>query len=96
MCPNCAKKIASLDKLILDKPARTRVTDYIEKAIEDSKKVGDEEAVGEKKASTSNDDQVHINHSAIKVVPANSFYSPMQPQSNKIKNKNSIQINSLT
>lgn len=43
ICPNCAKKIASLDKLIVDKPARIKVVDYIEKAIEDSKKEGEEE-----------------------------------------------------
>ncbi|KAG5654353.1 hypothetical protein H0H81_003811 [Sphagnurus paluster] len=43
ICPNCAKKVASLDKLIVDKPMRTKVADYIEKAIEDSKKEGEEE-----------------------------------------------------
>ncbi|KAG6919517.1 hypothetical protein DXG01_005107 [Tephrocybe rancida] len=43
ICPNCAKKVASLDKLVVDKPTRTKVTDYIEKAIEDSKKEGEEE-----------------------------------------------------
>ncbi|KAF8892262.1 DWNN domain-containing protein [Infundibulicybe gibba] len=43
ICPNCTKKVASLDKLIMDKPARTKVADYIEKAIEESKKVGDDE-----------------------------------------------------
>jgi len=40
ICPNCAKKIPSLDKLIADKPARISVSDYIEKAIEDSKREG--------------------------------------------------------
>ncbi|TFK39808.1 DWNN domain-containing protein [Crucibulum laeve] len=38
ICPHCSKKIASLDKLIMDKPTRTKVSDYIEKAIEDSRK----------------------------------------------------------
>ncbi|KAG6831091.1 hypothetical protein H0H92_012768 [Tricholoma furcatifolium] len=38
ICPNCGKKVASLDKLVVDKPMRTKVADYIEKAIEDSKK----------------------------------------------------------
>jgi protein MPE1 len=38
MCPNCGKKIASLDKLVVNKPMRTRVADYIDKAIEESKK----------------------------------------------------------
>ncbi|PPQ96278.1 hypothetical protein CVT26_005665 [Gymnopilus dilepis] len=40
ICPNCGKKIASLDKLTVDKPTRTRVADYIEKAIEESRKEG--------------------------------------------------------
>ncbi|KXN87414.1 hypothetical protein AN958_08845 [Leucoagaricus sp. SymC.cos] len=45
-CPNCSKKIPSLDKLIVDKPMRTKVSDYIEKAIEDSKKEGIEDLSG--------------------------------------------------
>lgn len=40
ICPNCSKKIASLDKLLADKPMRTKVADYIEKAMEESKKDG--------------------------------------------------------
>ena len=47
ICPNCSKKIASLDKLLIDKPARTMVSDYIEKAIEESKKEGGEESTGD-------------------------------------------------
>jgi protein MPE1 len=43
ICPKCSKKISSLDKLIPDKPMRTKVVDYIDKAIEDSKKDGSEE-----------------------------------------------------
>ncbi|KAH8093273.1 DWNN domain-containing protein [Cristinia sonorae] len=37
ICPNCGRKIASLDKLIIDKPMRTRVHDYIDKEIEKSR-----------------------------------------------------------
>ena len=47
ICPNCSKKMASLDKLLVDKPTRTLVTDYIEKAIEESKKEGGEEPAGD-------------------------------------------------
>ncbi|KAF9530445.1 DWNN domain-containing protein [Crepidotus variabilis] len=47
ICPSCGKKIASLDKLLLDKPMRTKVADYIEKAIEESKKAGGEDGQGE-------------------------------------------------
>ncbi|KAF8159459.1 DWNN domain-containing protein [Crassisporium funariophilum] len=54
ICPNCSKRIASLDKLITDKPTRTKVADYIEKAIEESKKEGGEEPVSNGKADTNN------------------------------------------
>ncbi|KAF7982545.1 hypothetical protein HWV62_27514 [Athelia sp. TMB] len=43
LCPNCGKKITSLDKVVMDKPTRTKVLDYIDRIIEDSKKEGDEE-----------------------------------------------------
>lgn len=43
ICPNCAKKITSLDELFADKPMRTIITDYIEKAIEKSKTEVEEE-----------------------------------------------------
>jgi len=46
VCPNCSKKIPSLDKLIADKPMRMQVTDYIDKAIEESKKEGVEDQSG--------------------------------------------------
>ncbi|KAJ7180717.1 DWNN domain-containing protein [Mycena filopes] len=43
LCPNCAKKIASLDKVVMDKPMRTRVADYIDGELEESRKEGAEE-----------------------------------------------------
>ncbi|KAF9454325.1 DWNN-domain-containing protein [Macrolepiota fuliginosa MF-IS2] len=46
ICPNCSKKVPSLDKLIVDKPTRTKVADYIERAIEDSKREGAEDQGG--------------------------------------------------
>ncbi|KAH8832965.1 DWNN-domain-containing protein [Flagelloscypha sp. PMI_526] len=36
-CPNCGKNIQSLDKLVVDKPLRVRVHDYIENIIEESR-----------------------------------------------------------
>lgn len=33
ICPKCSKKIPSLDNLVIDKPMRTRVGDYIDKVI---------------------------------------------------------------
>lgn len=38
ICPNCGKKIASLDKLSADMEQRRRVNDYIENAIEESRR----------------------------------------------------------
>jgi protein MPE1 len=56
LCPSCGKKIASLDKLVVDKPMRTKVTDYIEKVIEESRK--GEEQEKSKIGPTSTSDQV--------------------------------------
>ncbi|KAF9563120.1 DWNN-domain-containing protein [Agrocybe pediades] len=53
ICPNCGKKIQSLDKLIMDKPSRTKVSDYIEKAIEESRKESGEEGSNGKDESNS-------------------------------------------
>ena len=44
LCPNCGRKVASLDKLIVDKPMRTKVADYIDKEIEKSRDEPEEEA----------------------------------------------------
>ena len=41
ICPNCASKVASLDKLAIDRPTRTRVADYITREIEASQKEED-------------------------------------------------------
>jgi len=35
-CPNCRKNIASVDRLVMDKPMRTRVMDHIDKQIAES------------------------------------------------------------
>jgi len=48
VCPNCEKKILSLDKLIPDKVIRAKVSDYIEKKIEESRKEGLGQGVGDK------------------------------------------------
>ena len=37
LCPNCARKIPSLDKLIVDKPMRARVHEYVDSEIERSR-----------------------------------------------------------
>ncbi|TDL23587.1 DWNN-domain-containing protein [Rickenella mellea] len=38
-CPNCGKKVPSLDRLVMDKPTRTKVADYIDKAIKESQEI---------------------------------------------------------
>jgi protein MPE1 len=42
VCPNCGKKIPSLDKLAKDTDSRNKVMVYIDKAIETSKNQVDE------------------------------------------------------
>ncbi|EIW58798.1 DWNN-domain-containing protein, partial [Trametes versicolor FP-101664 SS1] len=37
LCPNCARKIPSLDKLVVDKPTRARVHDFIDAEVERSR-----------------------------------------------------------
>ncbi|KAG8923692.1 hypothetical protein FRC02_010976 [Tulasnella sp. 418] len=37
-CPNCHKKVPSLDKLIVDRECRQKVKNYIDHAVEESKK----------------------------------------------------------
>ncbi|KLO19113.1 DWNN-domain-containing protein [Schizopora paradoxa] len=44
ICPNCSKKIPSLDKLVMDKPMRTRVGDYIDKIIKEINEAEEEVA----------------------------------------------------
>lgn len=58
ICPSCSKKIASLDKLLVDKPTRIKVSDYIEKAIEESKREGGEESVLNSRGDVPNGQQV--------------------------------------
>ncbi|KAJ7091409.1 DWNN domain-containing protein [Mycena belliarum] len=76
VCPNCAKKIASLDKLVMDKPMRTKVTDYIEVVIEESKKEGGTDdagvsgASGDAGASSTPQDPAN---------PEQDFYADQQP-----------------
>ncbi|KAF9017386.1 DWNN-domain-containing protein [Hymenopellis radicata] len=46
ICPNCSKKIASLDGLETDTPMRAKVNDYIEGEIEKSRTKGADEEMG--------------------------------------------------
>ncbi|RDB20830.1 putative RING finger protein P8B7.15c [Hypsizygus marmoreus] len=77
ICPHCAKKVASLDKLLVDKPTRTKVTDYIEKAIEDSKKEDGEEESTSKDGTPSATSQ--NNSTPDQLNQDQDFYSDQQP-----------------
>jgi len=80
LCPSCGKKIASLDKVVMDKPMRTKVADYIDKVIEESKKDGEEEFAsngsgsGSAAGPKSNTPDIYANDQE--------FYSDQQPGSN--------------
>lgn len=41
VCPNCSKRIPSLDKLMIDKPMRTKVGDYIDRQIKERQAIED-------------------------------------------------------
>jgi len=59
ICPNCASKVASLDKLAIDKPTRMKVADYISREIEASQKeedTGDSTPVGSVSQTPAPDD----------------------------------------
>ncbi|KAH9479364.1 putative RING finger protein P8B7.15c [Psilocybe cubensis] len=78
VCPNCQKKIPSLDKLAVDKPTRTKVTDYIEKAIEESRKEGGEDGSAAK--SDANGTQTGASDDAN--LGEQDIYSDQQPDLN--------------
>jgi len=54
MCPKCNKKIPSLDKVVMDKPTRTKVADYIDKKVEESRKEAEEDVGSNPAASDPN------------------------------------------
>lgn len=63
ICPGCDAKIPSLDKLIPNKEMRSKVSEYIEKAIAESK---DEEEPGAEPASAETKAAVRANFDDIK------------------------------
>lgn len=46
-CPNCRKTIPSFDRLMMDKPTRTRVMDYVDKQIAEGNAAGGKEVTPE-------------------------------------------------
>ncbi|KAF8202266.1 DWNN domain-containing protein [Pholiota molesta] len=78
ICPNCGKKILSLDKLSIDKPTRTKVADYIEKAIEESKKEG----AGEEGSVLKSDSAAPSKSGTPEATVDQDIYSDQQPDLN--------------
>lgn len=54
ICPNCGKKLASLDKLVPDLAERRRVGDHFEKAIEESREAAATEEMEDEAKVTPN------------------------------------------
>lgn len=52
LCPGCGTKIQSLDKLVVDKPTRTRVNDYIDKEIRDYQRSVEREESADSRSQT--------------------------------------------
>jgi protein MPE1 len=69
-CPKCSKKIASLDKVVMDKQMRTRVADYIDKVMEESRKESEESSANFLSNGQATDADNSIN---------DDFYSDQQP-----------------
>ena len=61
VCPNCGNKISSLDKLIVDKPTRAKVYDYIDEEIEKSRQEAEEEAKEPQSAVPPNQEKARNN-----------------------------------
>ncbi|KIM44717.1 hypothetical protein M413DRAFT_442673 [Hebeloma cylindrosporum] len=78
VCPNCTKKVMSLDKLYADKPTRSKVADYIERAIEESKKEGGEES-SNGKAETNTNAQPQAGTLEEGTIGEQDIYSDQQP-----------------
>jgi hypothetical protein len=58
--------VPSLDKLIADKPMRNKVTDYIEKAIEESRREGVEEGSSNREGELLSTNQVRVSFHVIR------------------------------
>lgn len=77
-CPKCAKRIPSLDKLGADKPMRVRVEEYINKAIEESKK---DESGSEEAAVPSAPTSIPIQEALTSTPLDQDLYTSLQPGS---------------
>jgi len=79
ICPNCGAKIASLDKLIMDKPMRTKVGDYIDKEIEKSRQDGEEESKSNGTPEPSSSNKLQNPSEADLAAFDQEYYSEQQP-----------------
>ncbi|EMD38938.1 hypothetical protein CERSUDRAFT_112645 [Gelatoporia subvermispora B] len=83
ICRNCGKKIPSLDKLMMDKPMRTKVADHIDKEIEKSRHEAEEESKPKQTngtaESSSADKQKQASSAADLAAFDQDYYSEQQP-----------------
>lgn len=70
VCPKCSSKIQSFDKLIVDKPTRTKVGDYIDKEIEKSRQEAEEESHREAAAATAGPSGSKVRLCSMSFIPA--------------------------
>ncbi|PSR82615.1 hypothetical protein PHLCEN_2v6048 [Hermanssonia centrifuga] len=76
ICPSCGAKIQSLDKLIVAKPMRTKVGDYIDKEIEKSRHEAEEESRTSSATPAPNDDKAPLSSD---LTQEQEYYGDMQP-----------------
>ncbi|KAI0953936.1 hypothetical protein AcV7_007324 [Taiwanofungus camphoratus] len=79
ICPNCGSKISSLDKLIIDRPMRTKVADYIDKEIEGSRHEGEEQPPANETPEPAHREKRQDSNQADLAAFDQEYYSEQQP-----------------
>jgi len=79
ICPKCGAKIASLDKLIMDKPMRTKVADYVDKEIEKSRHEPQEDSKSNGTPEPASKDKFQIQDQSDGAAFDQEYYSDQQP-----------------
>ncbi|KAH9913922.1 DWNN domain-containing protein [Fomitopsis serialis] len=79
ICPKCSAKIASLDKLIMDKPMRTKVADYVDKEIEKSRHEPQEDSKSNGTPEPASKEKFQIQDQSDGAAFDQEYYSDQQP-----------------
>lgn len=77
VCPGCSSRIPSLDKLLMDKPTRTRVNDYIDKEIKEYQKI--EEKAAEEAAAKAEEERKSSTPPNVEADNVEQDYTEQQP-----------------